>query len=162
MVGSAIFLVLAPGTVAGVIPWWISHWRMNAPWLGFSGFRVIGVLGLAGGLPVLLDSFARFAWQGLGTPAPLLPTQHLVITGLYRHVRNPMYFALTLVIFGQALLLGSRDLLIYGLAVWTAFHFFVLIYEEPSLRKRFGPEYDEFCAHVPRWIPRLEPWQHGL
>src|SRR6266566_2196969 len=85
---SAIFAISAPGTVAGIVPWWISRWKMQAPFLHFYGFRVIGILFILASLPVLLDSFARFALQGLGTPAPAFPTRHLVVTGLYRYVRN--------------------------------------------------------------------------
>jgi protein-S-isoprenylcysteine O-methyltransferase Ste14 len=157
--GSAIFLVLAPGTVMILGPWWISHWHIDAPLLGFSFFRVIGVLLMAAGMPVLLDSFARFALQGLGTPAPIAPPRHLVVTGLYRYVRNPMYVAGLLIISGQGLFFGSVRVLEYGLAVWLIFHLFVLLYEEPVLRSKFGAEYDEFRANVRRWIPRLQPWQ---
>ncbi len=85
---SAIFAISAPGAVAGIVPWWISRWKMQAPFLHFYGFRVIGILFILASLPVLLDSFARFALQGLGTPAPAFPTRHLVVTGLYRYVRN--------------------------------------------------------------------------
>src|SRR5690348_9123545 len=160
IIGSFIFLVLAPGMVAGYVPWRLCRWQMAAALLGtfpFRGFplQIIGGLMIAAGLPVLLDSFARFALQGLGTPAPVLPTRHLVITGLYRYVRNPMYVGVAAAIFGQALLFESRDLLIYGLLVWLAFHLFVRFYEEPTLRKTFGEEYDAFCREVPRWIPRL-------
>jgi protein-S-isoprenylcysteine O-methyltransferase Ste14 len=115
---------------------------------------------VAAGLPVLLDSFARFAHQGLGTPAPIAPPQHLVVTGLYRYVRNPMYVAVSLLIFGQALFFGSIWLLEYGLIVWFGFFAFVVLYEEPALRRKFGKEYEEFCSQVPRWIPRLKPF-HG-
>lgn len=107
------------------------------------------------GAAIVLDSFVRFAIEGLGTPAPVLPTKHLVVTGLYRHVRNPMYVGVASAIFGQALLFGSKQLLIYGALVWLAFHLFVCFYEEPKLRKRFGEEYETFCHEVPRWIPRL-------
>ena len=113
---------------------------------------------VAAGLPVLLDSFARFALQGLGTPAPIFPTQHLVVSGLFRYVRNPMYVAVVLLILGQGLCFGSVRVLEYGVAVWVGFHLFVLTYEEPILRKSYGREYQEFCANVPRWIPRLRPW----
>lgn len=114
---------------------------------------------MAAGMPVLLDSFARFALQGLGTPAPIAPPRHLVVTGLYRYVRNPMYVAGLLIISGQGLFFGSVRVLEYGLAVWLIFHLFVLLYEEPVLRSKFGAEYDEFRANVRRWIPRLQPWQ---
>jgi protein-S-isoprenylcysteine O-methyltransferase Ste14 len=99
---------------------------------------------------VLLDSFARFALQGLGTPAPIFPTRHLVVSGLFRYVRNPMYVAVLSLILGQGLLFGSVRVLEYGIAVWVAFYFFVLIYEEPTLRRSYGHEYEEFCANVPR------------
>src|SRR5437763_11957284 len=155
---SAIFAIIAPGTVAGIVPWWISRWKLQAPFLHFYGFRVIGVVLIVAGLPVLLDSFAGFALQGLGTPAPILPTRHLVVTGLYRYVRNPMYVAVVGLIAGQALLLGNRTLLFYGMVVWMAFQIFVLLYEEPVLRKTYTAEYELFCRNVPRWIPRLSAW----
>jgi protein-S-isoprenylcysteine O-methyltransferase Ste14 len=159
IVGSAIFLVIAPGIVAGYVPWRICRWHVEAPLLGTSSLRVGGVWLIAAGLPVLLDSFTRFALNGLGTPAPILPTRHLVVTGLYRYVRNPMYIAVVSLILGQGLFFGSVLVLEYGVAVWVAFYLFVLIYEEPTLRKSYGPEYEVFCANVPRWIPHLRAWR---
>jgi len=158
IVGSAVFLVIAPGFVAGLVPWWISHWRMEPSFLGWTLFRLAGAGLVALGLVGLLDSFARFALQGIGTPAPVFPTRHLVVTGLYRYVRNPMYVAVASAILGQALLFGNGRLLEYGAIVWLLFHLFVLLYEEPVLRASFGDEYERFCAEVPRWIPRLTPW----
>jgi protein-S-isoprenylcysteine O-methyltransferase Ste14 len=158
IVGSAIFLIIAPGFVAGLVPWWISRWRIDAPFLRIPPLRIAGAILLALGLIGLLDSFARFALKGEGTPAPVFPTRHLVVTGLYRYVRNPMYVSVVSAIFGQALILGNVQLLEYGAFVWLAFHLFVLLYEEPVLRETFGPEYQDFSAHVPRWIPRLRPW----
>jgi protein-S-isoprenylcysteine O-methyltransferase Ste14 len=114
---------------------------------------------MAAGLPVLLDSFGRFALQGLGTPAPIFPTSHLVVSGLFRYVRNPMYVAVLSLILGQGLFFGSVRILEYGSAVWLAFFLFVFLYEEPTLRNSFGGEYKEYCANVPRWIPRLRPWR---
>jgi len=158
ILGSAIFLVIAPGIVAGYVPWRICRWQIGAPLLGTPWSRLPGVLLIAAGLPVLLDSFARFAIQGLGTPAPVMPTRHLVVTGLYRYVRNPMYLAVAALIFGQGVFFPSQGVLEYGVAVWAAFYLFVLFYEEPTLRNSYGPEYQEFCANVPRWLPRLRPW----
>ena len=155
LLGSAIFLVIAPGTLAVYVPWTFTRWRMAPPLFGFSSLRILGGLMIAAGLPVLLDSFARFAIQGLGTPAPVAPPQRLVVTGLYRYVRNPMYVAVTSLIFGQGLLLGSMALLEYGLVVWLGFFAFVLLYEEPTLRGKFGKEYEDYRARVPRWIPRF-------
>jgi protein-S-isoprenylcysteine O-methyltransferase Ste14 len=159
ILGSFVFLLLAPGFVAGVVPWWISRWQIHPPWLGISALRIIGVLLIMVGLPMILDSFARFAIQGLGTPAPVLPTRHLVVTGLYRHVRNPMYVGVLAVIIGQGLVFAEAHLLIYAAIVWLAFHLFVLGYEEPKLRTTFGREYEDFRANVPRWIPRLRAWK---
>jgi len=157
--GSAVFLVIAPGIVAGYVPWRICGWHIGPPLLGIGWLRWLGALFIAVGLPVLLDSFARFALQGLGTPAPVFPTRHLVVSGLFRYVRNPMYVAVLALILGQGLLFGSLPTLEYGVAVWAAFFLFVLLYEEPTLRNSFGSEYEEFCANVPRWIPRVRPWR---
>lgn len=159
ILGSAIFLVIAPGIVAGYMPWRISRWHIGAPLLGISSSRFVGVLLIVAGIPVVLDSFARFALQGLGTPAPVFPTRHLVVSGFFRYVRNPTYVAVVSLILGQGLLFGSIRLLEYGMAVCVGFYLLVLIYEEPVLRERYGREYEEFCTNVPRWIPRLRPWQ---
>ena len=153
-VGSAIFLFVAPGVVAGGIPWQITRWRIGAPLFDGRASRVIGVLLIVAGAPVLLESFARFALVGRGTPSPVAPTERLVVSGLYRHVRNPMYLAVVSLIFGQGLLFGSRDLLWYGALTWAAFHLFVLFYEEPALRRRYGEEYMAYRAAVWRWRPR--------
>jgi protein-S-isoprenylcysteine O-methyltransferase Ste14 len=157
-VGTGVFLLLAPGTVAGLVPWWITRWRMQPPLLGFSGFRVIGPLIIATGAAIVFDSFARFALQGLGTPAPVLPTRHLVVSGMYRYVRNPMYVGVLAIILGQGLLFGDVRLFDYGVLLWFVVHVFVVSYEEPTLRRSFGSEYEKFCQYVPRWIPRLSPW----
>ncbi|HXP84620.1 MAG TPA: isoprenylcysteine carboxylmethyltransferase family protein [Bryobacteraceae bacterium] len=151
---TALFLLTGPGTVAGVIPWWITRWRLHA----LGPIEIAGGLLILGALCVLIESFARFAWKGLGTPVPVFPTRHLVVSGLYRFVRNPMYVAVVSAIFGQALLFDSLPLAGYGAIVWVFFHMFVVLYEEPTLQKTFGAEYESFRAHVPRWIPRLTPW----
>lgn len=159
VIGSLIWLVIAPGLIAGYIPWAISRWRMHPPFLGTSATRWLGVLLIAVGLPMLLEAFARFALQGRGTPAPVLPPERLVVFGLYRHVRNPMYVAITALIIGQGLLLGDPRLLGLAMVVWLTFHPFVLLYEEPRLKKRFGADYEAYRAAVPRWIPRTTPWR---
>src|SRR3984885_5430857 len=156
MVGSAVFLVIAPGFVAGLVPFWISRWRLEAPFFGMPLFRSAGGALIALGGIGLLDSFARFALQGLGTPAPVFPTRHLVVTGLYRYVRNPMYVAVTSAILGQGVILGNLKLLEYGGLVFLLFYLFVVVYEEPTMRATFGAEYESFCARVPRGIPRFQ------
>lgn len=132
---------------------------MQPAFMGIMPFRFLGLILIVAGAPAVLDSFARFSIQGLGTPAPLLPTKHLVVSGLYRHVRNPMYVGVAALIFGQALLLNSPRLFIYGACVSLGFYVFVLLYEEPKLRSTFGEEYEQFCRNVPRWIPRIHPWR---
>jgi len=158
IIGSAVFLVVAPGFVAGLVPWWISHWRLDPPFFGTPIFRFAGGILVTLGIIGLLDSFVRFAVQGVGTPAPVFPTRHLVVTGLYRYVRNPMYVAVVSTILGQGWIFGNLTLLEYGALIWLLFHVFVLAYEEPTLRAGYGSEYRLFCAAVPRWIPRLRPW----
>jgi protein-S-isoprenylcysteine O-methyltransferase Ste14 len=154
LVGSAIFLVVAPGTFALWIPWMICRWHGTAP----LPLRVVGALLILAGLPVLLDSFVRFALQGLGTPAPIAPPTHLVVTGWYRYVRNPMYVAVIGIVLGQALVFASVGVLEYAALAWLVTHLFVVFYEEPTLRRTFGSEYDAYSRAVHRWIPRLRPY----
>jgi len=158
-VGSALFLIIAPGFVAGLAPYWLTGWKVGSPLLGAPAFRYLGAALIGLGAVGLVDSFVRFAVQGLGTPAPVFPTERLVVTGLYRYVRNPMYVAVVAAILGQALLFGSPTLLVYCAAVWLAFHLFVVAYEEPTLRAHYGPGYAAYRANVRRWVPRVTPWR---
>jgi protein-S-isoprenylcysteine O-methyltransferase Ste14 len=159
LLGSLVFLIVAPGAVAGLGPWWISGWRVRAPLFGLEPLRLIGWAVLACGLSALLESFARFALVGIGTPAPVAPTRALVVSGLYRYVRNPMYLAVTAINVGQGLILGDARLLAYAAVIWLGFHLFVVLYEEPTLRRTYGVQYQAFCAAVRRWIPRPTPWR---
>lgn len=156
--GSIVFFFLAPGTVAGLVPWLISRWTAQPGFPGAEHFRMGGVALIAAGLIVLIDSFRRFAMEGVGTPAPVLPTKHLVVSGWYRHVRNPMYVAVTALILGQAMLFSDVRLLVYGAFIWLGFHLFVTQYEEPTLRHTFGKDYEVYCRAVGRWWPRAIPW----
>lgn len=154
--GSAAFLVLAPGVVAGLVPWLVTRWQF----LPFPlPLRVAGAVLAGAGLVFLLYAFARFAFEGRGTPAPVAPTERLVVGGVYRHVRNPMYLAVLASIFGQALLFGQLALLPYGLLIAAAFFTFVRLYEEPTLAQTFGDEYEVYRKAVPGWLPRLTPWK---
>jgi protein-S-isoprenylcysteine O-methyltransferase Ste14 len=159
-IGTALFSAV-PLTVAGLIPWWISGWRWQPPFLGFDPGRWLGLplLALAGA--VLVESFVRFARHG-GTPAPVAPTRRLVVTGLYRYVRNPMYCAVIAAVLGQALLLGDERLLGLTAALWLVFHLFVTGYEEPKLLATHGAEYQAYRSAVPRWLPRLRPFEERL
>jgi len=155
--GSLAFLGVAPGVVAGLVPYVLTGWERDG---GVSTVLVVlGWLLVAGGLAALLPSFARFALQGLGTPAPVAPTEHLVVTGLYRHVRNPMYLAVGALIAGQALILGRPVLLLYAALFGAVVFAFVRGYEEPALTRQFGEEYAAYRRAVPGWWPRLRPWR---
>lgn len=158
LVGSAAFFIIAPFTVAGVIPWLISQWRFGND--ANQTLIVIGAALISAGVIILVDSFIRFAFAG-GTPAPVTPTKRLVVTGFYRFVRNPMYVAVTSIILGQALLFANAALIAYLVTIWLAFHFFVLYYEEPRLKRDHGDDYATYCANVRRWLPRLTPWRQG-
>jgi protein-S-isoprenylcysteine O-methyltransferase Ste14 len=159
ILGSALFFVVVPCVLAGLIPWWITRWHFRPGFFGLELTRVIGIALILAGVPGLVDSFARFALQGLGTPAPIAPTKNLVVTGLYRYVRNPMYITVVAVILGQAVLFADWRLIVYGALFWLACHLFVVTYEEPTLERSFGAEYEAFRANVPRWIPRPTPWR---
>jgi protein-S-isoprenylcysteine O-methyltransferase Ste14 len=159
ILGSALFFLVAPVMLAGVIPWWMTHWEFRPPFLAAEATRWAGVALIIAGVPGVLDSFARFALQGLGTPAPIAPPRNLVVSGLYRYVRNPIYVAVVAVILGQAVLFADWDLLGYGALLWLFFHIWVVVIEEPGLRENFGAEYEGYCANVPRWLPRFTPWR---
>src|SRR5215211_6900927 len=131
VVGSIVFLFATLGLLGVFIPWYTTGWHMDEPLLGFEPVRWLGGALILVGAAVLLDSFARFALQGRGTPAPIYPTATLVVSGAYRYVRNPMYLAVTALIAGQGLL-------IYALAFGVVTHLFVLVYEEPTLRSTYG------------------------
>lgn len=159
LLGSLLFFLAAPGTVAGAVPYWLTRWRMEPPLLPVPGLRVAGALVIGAGVASLLDSFLRFALIGLGTPAPIAPTRTLVVSGQYRHVRNPMYFAVVAIVLGQGLLLGSARVLTYGALAWLVMHVFVLLYEEPKLTEHYGTSYDAYRRNVRRWWPRLRAWR---
>ncbi len=158
LLGSAIFFCVAPGLVAGVGPGAIADWQIGPSFLGFGFFRVIGVMLIIIGAAGLLESIARFAVKGRGTPAPFASPSTLVVSGLYRYVRNPMYVAIVAAILGQALLFGSIRVLGYMGVVWCLFHLFVVKCEEPMLRRQFGDSYSAYQAGVRRWWPRVKPW----
>ena len=161
LVLTALFIVLVPGTVAVYIPWALSAWRFQSAFLGLEAGRWLGAVLVALGAIVVLDAWARFAWQGLGTPAPIAPPQRLVVSGFYRFVRNPMYVGVVALVVGQGLIFASAAVLAYAAVLAAGFHLFVLFYEEPTLRRKFPADYPAFTAAVPRWIPRLRPWRGG-
>ena len=155
-VGTSLFFALAPGVVAGLVPWLLTDWEVRRDAL--SSLRLLGLFLIAAGAGALIGAFVRFVVEGLGTPAPVAPTENLVVGGLYRYVRNPMYLAVVATILGQAMLLGQPVLVVWAALVTAAVASFVLLYEEPTLSRRYGAEYDEYREAVPRWLPRPRPW----
>lgn len=156
--GSAAFFVTVPCVVAGLVPWLLTNgWAVPAPTM--PGIAPLCWLAIVAGLAVLLEAFARFALDGLGTPAPMAPTRKLVVRGAYHHVRNPMYLAVLVLIFAQALLLSSWPVAVYGLVAGAAMASFVRLHEEPTLSGRYGAEYEAYRRAVPGWLPRLTPWR---
>lgn len=156
--GSLVFLVLAPGTMGGLVPWLLTRWDTDEP---PAALRAAGALLVLAGVAALLEAFVRFAREGRGTPAPVAPTEQLVVGGAYRHVRNPMYVAVTAVIAGQALLLARVELAWYALAFLAVTGAFARRYEEPTLERAYGDSYRRYRAAVPGWLPRLRPWRGG-
>lgn len=157
--GSLVFLVVAPGVVAGLVPWLLTGWEAGTTFRW--PVRLLGGALVVAGVAVLLKAFTRFVTEGLGTPAPVAPTERLVVGGLYRYVRNPMYLAVGATIVGQGLLLARPVLLLYAAVFGVAVATFVRLYEEPTLARRFGSEYEEYCRAVPGWWPRRSPWDGG-
>lgn len=157
IIGSAVFFLAAPCIVAGVLPWLILD-RYRLPFSTAWPLIMLGWILIAVAVAALLHSFARFALEGLGTPAPTAPTQKLVVGGIYRYLRNPMYVAVLSIIAGQALLFANCAVVLYGLVMGIAMASFVHFYEEPILARRYGAEYEAYRRAVPGWLPRLTPW----
>lgn len=159
-IGTAVFAA-APATVAGLLPWVLTRWKVRRPVPGGLAAQCAGVLLIGAGAAVITNSFARFALEGVGTPAPFAPPKNLVVSGFYSFVRNPIYVGIGAAITGQGLLLGQPKL--FGLAALGAVPVvaFVRLYEEPTLARKFGAEYESYRANVPRWLPRLTPWRQG-
>jgi protein-S-isoprenylcysteine O-methyltransferase Ste14 len=153
LLGSAGFLLLGgPTLIAGLVPWLLTRWHSDDPPLAL---QVLGVLLLALGAILVVEAFARFALEGRGTPMPWAPPTRFVARGSYRFVRNPMYVGVVSLILGQALLLGREILLLWAAASAAIFHLFVVLEEEPGLRRRFGADYEEYSRQVGRWLPRF-------
>jgi protein-S-isoprenylcysteine O-methyltransferase Ste14 len=153
---TAAFFFVAPGTTAGAVPWWITGWdRPDGPVSVLVGLGV--VIGLVG-LMAVIDCFVRFVAEGAGTPAPSAPTETLVVGGLYRHVRNPMYLAVAAMIGGQALLFRSPGVGLWLVGFMALVMAFVKGYEEPALARQFGTSYDAYRTAVPAWWPRRTPY----
>jgi protein-S-isoprenylcysteine O-methyltransferase Ste14 len=158
-VGSAAFFVVAPGAVAGLGPWLITHWEIPG---SSPPMRVmLGVVLIVLGLIPPVHAFTQFVKAG-GTPMPVAPTERLVVTGFNRFVRNPMYVGLITVILGQALLFDSPWLVLYAMIGWIVTASFVHWYEEPTLAGEYGEQYEEYRRNVPAWTPRLTPWSPPL
>ena len=149
--GSAGFVLFGgPTIVAGLVPWLLTRWEADEQPVVL---KALGVLLLAAGGALVLETTTRFALQGRGTPAPWAPPERFVERGSYRFVRSPMYLGVILLVLGQGLLLGREILYLWAAAAWVMFTAILVFYEEPQLRRRFGDEYDEYRRRVRRWLP---------
>lgn len=159
VVVSVLFTLFGgPALVLVLVPWLITRFRIP-PGEPLVQVAVAATL-MAIGLAPLFESMIRFIVVGHGTLVPAVPTKHLVVSGLYRYVRNPMYIGVITVLAGEAVLFRSRHMLVYLALVWLIMHLFVCLYEEPKLARTYGEEYARFRRNVPRWIPRLMPWRN--
>ena len=149
IVKTVIFTILVPGTVAVVLPRAIGT-DASAPTLDSS----IGFLPMVLGVAIYLWCAWDFATAGQGTPAPIDAPKRLVVRGLYRFVRNPMYVGVLTVLFSESVVFRSRRILTYAIVVFLFFHLMVMLYEEQALKRKFGASYEEYLKSVPRWIPR--------
>jgi protein-S-isoprenylcysteine O-methyltransferase Ste14 len=155
IVASVLFTLFGgPGILLVLLPWWMTRFRVTSGWHEAGGWVLIGL-----GLAPLLESIGRFILVGRGALVPNVPTEHLVVSGLYRFVRNPMYVGVALALAGEALLFLSDGVAIELGVVALAVHLFVCFYEEPKLTRTFGEEYLLYQRNVRRWIPRLSPWK---
>ncbi len=146
-----LFTIVVPGTVAVYVPLFlISHSSIS-----FGAWLVLGLFLLLLGSAIYLWCIYDFSIAGHGTPGPIDPPKELVVRGLYRYTRNPMYVGILCVILGWALIFWSSNIAIYALFLGVAFHLFVLLYEEPHLRKVFGSSYERYCSQVDRWLPSI-------
>jgi protein-S-isoprenylcysteine O-methyltransferase Ste14 len=153
--GTVLFFFVAPAMVGGLVPWLLAGEHDPAAPAAVAA----GVLLAVAGLVVLVACFVRFVREGGGTPAPVAPTRELVVGGVYRFVRNPMYLAVGAVIAGQALMFASLAVLVWLVIFAVAVVAFVVGYEQPTLRYTYGSSYDAYCKAVPAWWPRLTPWR---
>jgi protein-S-isoprenylcysteine O-methyltransferase Ste14 len=153
--GSLGFFVLAPGSTAGLVPWLITGWHSDGP----AWAAVVGAAVVAAGTALVAAAFVQFVVEGRGTPAPVAPTEELVVGGLYRWVRNPMYVGVAAAIAGQAVMFASWGVVVWLVVFVVAVTAFVRVYEEPTLRRTYGTSYDTYAAAVRRWLPRLRPWR---
>ena len=155
--GSLIFVVAQPGLMGGLVPFWLTGGWESAGSPLF--LRLVGAALLAAGLGFLGHTVVRFVVEGLGTPSPVAPTEKLVVGGVYRYLRNPMYVAVIAIILGQAAILGRPVLLVYAAIFWLVVASFVRVYEEPTLSHRYGEQYETYRRAVPAWVPRVRPWR---
>lgn len=148
-----LWSVFVPGTLTIVVPYLLLSSKFELLPMKPSSFRFIGLIPIGLGALLYLWCAWDFTFTGKGTPAPFDPPKEMVAKGLYRYVRNPMYVAALLVLIGEVVLFQSVLILIYAAIVFSVFHLWVLFYEEPTLRRKFGESYETYCRKVRRWIP---------
>ena len=150
-----IFTILVPGTIAVLLPYRLATSSGARDLVAFGSLRYFGLLFIVAGALIYLWCAWDFAITGRGTPAPIDPPKELVVRGLYKYVRNPMYIGVLCLVVGQAIWFGALWLFVYAAIVFLSFSAFVIFYEEPALSGKFGDAYRRYCLRVPRWLPEL-------
>lgn len=162
LLGTIAFTLTIPATLIVLIPYLLTGWQLRPPLLGIEATRSLGGALIVLAAPLFFRFLSGFVHEGRGTPAPIAPPEHLVVGGPFRWIRNPGYVAVVSLVVGQGLIFGSGAVLAYAALLAVGFHLFVVLYEEPTLRRQFGEQYDAYCREVPRWVPRRRPsrWAH--
>ena len=148
-----LWSIFVPGTVTLVVPYFLLSSRANHFDFQFSYLRLLGLLPIVAGVVLYVWCAWDFTFIGKGTPAPFDPPKELVVKGPYRYVRNPMYIFVGLALVGEAIVFTSMRVAIFAVVALAFFHVWVLVYEEPTLRRKFGEAYKQYCQRVSRWLP---------
>ena len=165
IIKTLVFTLLLPGVFLVLVPYFLLSWSGDGFTVDIGSFRYFGVLPVLLGVLIYIQCAWSFISLGKGTPAPVDPPKELVVKGLYKHVRNPMYLGVLFLLIGEVIFFGSLLLILYTVLVFLCFHLFVVVYEESHLRASFGGTYSRYCNSVPRWIPRWRKtgkkgWEH--
>lgn len=159
-INTLLWSILVPGTVTVLVPYLLLSSRFDSFRVSLSDFRFFGLIPILIGVIIYIWCAWDFTFVGKGTPAPFDPPRELVVKGAYRYVRNPMYVFVALALIGEAILFEAAILVLFAALAVTFFHLWVVLYEEPTLKRKFEESYERYCERVSRWLPRL-PDQNG-
>lgn len=154
-IGTILFTLLVPGSITVLIPYLLLNFQLHLIPVKLGNYRYLGLIPIILGLIAYLWTAWDFTFKGKGTPAPISAPKVLMVSGLYRYVRNPMYIGILMILLGEALFFKEVILLVYTCLMFLSFHRFVKYYEEHDLTRQFGAAYKLYCHAIPRWFPRF-------